>query len=71
LTEDQVSNIKGLLLHPYGGLMSELAHRYGVDTTTIRDIGSGTNWAWVQPSPTPVMPPFWPSDLPPMRRLAS
>ena len=45
LTEDQVREIRRLL--KAGQSLAELAKRFGVSRTAIRNIGNGRKWRWL------------------------
>ena len=45
LTEDQVREIRRLL--KAGKSLGELAKRFGVSRTAIRNIGNGRKWRWL------------------------
>ena len=45
LTEDQVREIRRLL--KAGQSLGELAKRFGVSRTAIRNIGNGRKWRWL------------------------
>lgn len=47
LTTIQVTEIKEELKHPYKGIQTALAIRYGVYTSAISNINLGKTWGWL------------------------